>query len=609
MLSRLRIGCLPLVTLVVAAASTAPCAEARSRLLIGVISPTEGTRSQRIGTAHKASIQTALQEVGAVEMRGGELVELQVEYHSDDSNPEEASRIARDLAARNAVAILGPVNSSCTRAVLAENLDLPVLSALSTAPMLTENPSAWFFRVTADDRKRMQQYAEVVKTTFALQDSRTFLLFEDDAYGQGLAEALHTNLGLPPDRIAARAWPQVVAGMDADLGADERLARGDSLSSELLGQFVGDQFQVFVLGTMEYSLAIARGLDVAVRRDHPRARLTFFFVGRTDQLARGAPEGSITIGDPGDDLTDGILASNRFLGQRFRGNPEGFSMAAYETARYVLPSARGEAVRQADGVDDIPLLRQKLRAVLASGTFESLTPPRLIRFRSDGNLQDSPDSPLYRVNRVLKRIDAPLGGGWVRLVLPRQIRLFEKAIDVVVEGHNTGDQDHVLVRLLRTYNGRTYQEDEKTIVLTGGIGRETFHPTRPGKFSLWTSMTHVPVNPTVDVLMPLNYLWAALAGFVGALMALHARHEQQSRTARLRLLVGMLAGALLYFASSYGRSVPELSALPIPAFGSGTPLHAWLSGLFGGWLGPGLIGFFAPLQRGSGSAAEPASTS
>ena len=136
----------------IALAVASPAAGDAPTIKIGVISPESG-QSGSAGLAHRASIDWAMKSINYDLMTGDQHVVLTTIFENDQGNPEESARLARKLVTEDqVVAILGPVNSDCTAAVLREDLHTPVISSLSSAPSLTIQRNRWFFRATIDDR-------------------------------------------------------------------------------------------------------------------------------------------------------------------------------------------------------------------------------------------------------------------------------------------------------------------------------------------------------------------------------------------------------------------------------------------------------------------------
>ncbi len=184
-----------LVIAVLSMTSRTPQA-APAEIVIGVISPTSSGRA--IGEAHEDTIRFAFERLGPTIGAGGVAMPYRVEYVSDRGDPTLAVTRARELVAAGAIAILGPVDSGSTEAVLKAGLEVPVLSALSTAPALSKPRDPWFFfRLTMDDGERIRHYVRSLKREESRMMPAPHLVLYDDAspYGRGLRDALIEAMG------------------------------------------------------------------------------------------------------------------------------------------------------------------------------------------------------------------------------------------------------------------------------------------------------------------------------------------------------------------------------------------------------------------------------
>src|ERR1043166_8577474 len=125
----LRWGVIVVASLIVAQARSLSAVEVP--IAIGVISPSGGGRSTRAGLSHASSIRMGLEHAGRVIRAGNVSVKLRTLYKNDRGDPATSVELAKELVERDGVvAILGPVNSGCTKEVLNAGLSVPVISAL-----------------------------------------------------------------------------------------------------------------------------------------------------------------------------------------------------------------------------------------------------------------------------------------------------------------------------------------------------------------------------------------------------------------------------------------------------------------------------------------------
>jgi hypothetical protein len=252
------------------------------------------------------------------------------------------------------VAIIGPVDSDCTKRVIQEGLNVPIISALSTNPGLTDDRDRWFFRATLNDRDRMVRYAQFVTATLKIAIGPHVR-----GYGMGLCAALSGRVGGSAN-VKELTWDKIV-GAAGDAATPERLRSGNAFSPQL-GEMIAGASSMFILGPSKQAVAIAQGIKEAY---HPPARVPFFFVGSDTDLLLDAPEGSYTIGEPVSDLDESPLtqAARKELAkiqEDFASRSpyaENFVLTAYEAAYYVLPAAIASAVGSQGRVPELAALR------------------------------------------------------------------------------------------------------------------------------------------------------------------------------------------------------------------------------------------------------------
>lgn len=555
-----------------------------SEVAIGVVSPLHG-RSESTGRAHEDTIRLAFQHLGEYLLVDNQAIHLRPVYRDDGGEKEESVRVARDLVSNDrVVAILGPVNSGCTEEVMKQDLEVPVISSLSTAPSLTAETKRWFFRATIDDRERMRRYADAISTQ-QLAQGETLLLYEDDPYGQGLASSLREFLHLNDAQL--KRWQDIANGSNAEI------TQGRGFSPEFLASLPAGSLSIFLLGTEQGAVAIARGLDLSLPPGRPAGALHFFFVGGGDLLLTEAPEGSITIGEPVAD-TDELRGDPRFL------------LTAYEATYYVLRGALRDALSSGVDPSNVQALRERVRDALEKKGSDSTTPWRKIRFDDHHNLEQPPPTPVYRIAlersyRNITRVPPP---PWVQLSVPQQARFLEEPVRIVLEGHEIKDGEDIELVVL---DERDQIRDSTTVRLAGGKASYNFYPDYrgPGTFRVKTNHLQHPAEPAVVVRSSMDYVWAGVAALIGALLA--AAGSAGSLSAR-RVLVGVVTGVVLCAISSWARAVPGLGSVPIPSFGTDPLVNAWASGFVGGWGGPSVIGLFGrqpPPAEGTGKPAPP----
>ena len=251
-------------------------AAAQTPIRIGVLSPIHGGRT--VGVDHEDTATFAFERNRFVMGLDGVAFQLEAILANDESVAGKAVTEARKLVENEGVvAILGPVDSSSTLAVIRANLGVPVITALSSATALSDpERERWFFRMTLTDKERMRRYATTLLNHPDYIEEPRFILYDDTSeYGKGL----HTDLA-------------------AALGVDEQSARPWNAVADL-ARVTPRPASIFVLGSSLGALSVVREIGAPPRGSarspgYPR----LLFVGDDADLRDGAPRGSITIGEP-----------------------------------------------------------------------------------------------------------------------------------------------------------------------------------------------------------------------------------------------------------------------------------------------------------------------
>lgn len=158
---------------------------------IGVIGPLSG--SNKLSGLHQLNAATlAAEEANAAGGIGGRQIEILAE--DDQGNPGLSLLAAQRLIRQGAVAILGPINSSCTLEVMpvCAKARVPLLTSSSTATRITSTGNRWVFRCIESDFFRMAALSEYLVDE--LRVKRIGILYEDDPFGRGLQRDLARSL-------------------------------------------------------------------------------------------------------------------------------------------------------------------------------------------------------------------------------------------------------------------------------------------------------------------------------------------------------------------------------------------------------------------------------
>src|SRR5512133_65179 len=160
----------------------ASCSRARGgELTFGAAGPWK----EGYGEMNRKGIQLAQEEINARPERAG--APLRIDYQDDEGSGQVASKIAqRFVDSPKIVAVVGHVNSGAMVAA-AQVYDgrLAAVATTATSPALT-GISRWAFRVISSDSTNG---SGIAKFAAALGRSRAAVLYENNTYGRGLADA------------------------------------------------------------------------------------------------------------------------------------------------------------------------------------------------------------------------------------------------------------------------------------------------------------------------------------------------------------------------------------------------------------------------------------
>lgn len=311
-----------------------------------------GPFSRAYGLANKQGIQLALDEINSsAAWSGGR--HLEIKFADDSGTGARASAIAQNFVNdRSVVAVVGHVNSGAmVSAAHVYDGNLAAVATTATSPALT-GISRWAFRVIPSDSANGMAIAQFVNK---LGRKRAAVLYENNAYGRGLAESFRRNfagqiIAIDPISEAGdqnfepyvswfkREHPDLVfvAGTDVSGLAFLKEARRQQLAADLVG---GDGWQTVAPS------ALADGIFV------------------------GAP---FSAQDPRPEVRAFVTAYTR----KYGATPDGNAALAYDATKLL-----------ARAVERVGPDRQKIRDYLATLTdgdaYHGVT--GTIRFRADGD--------------------------------------------------------------------------------------------------------------------------------------------------------------------------------------------------------------------------------
>lgn len=151
---------------------------------IGVVCPITNS-SKTFGIGHLQGVTLAINEFN----KKNNNFKLEIEIYDDNSSPSKSIETITELMKDKSIAVLGPCNSSVAMHLINnQNLQIPIVSSLTTNSKLIENSTnEFFFRANVPDSMRMSSMLEkIFRGSTDIPDKLTFFYEKDDAYGEGL---------------------------------------------------------------------------------------------------------------------------------------------------------------------------------------------------------------------------------------------------------------------------------------------------------------------------------------------------------------------------------------------------------------------------------------
>lgn len=149
-----------------------------------------GPWQEAYGRANRQGIELALEEINASPAWSNRR-RLEISFVDDSGSGVAASRIAQGFVdSARYVAVVGHVNSGAmVAAAHVYDGHLPAVATTATSPALT-GISRWTFRVIPSDSANAQTIARFAEKRGR---RRAAILYENNAYGRGLAETFRAN--------------------------------------------------------------------------------------------------------------------------------------------------------------------------------------------------------------------------------------------------------------------------------------------------------------------------------------------------------------------------------------------------------------------------------
>ncbi len=227
------------------------CSRADGPVVLG----TAGKWDSGYGTMSRKGIELAIEELNAAGGINGRRVELVAK--DDHAEGAVAAAVADSFVADARItAVIGHLSSGAmvAAAKVYDNGKLPAVATTATTPDLT-GISPWVFRVVPSDSASAIALARFAASHFAKagRAPRTAILYENDAYGRGLADAFRRAFTgelvlVDPIGTGAKDFePQIaylkkvgaelvfVAGTEATGGPFIAQAKAQGLAADLMG--------------------------------------------------------------------------------------------------------------------------------------------------------------------------------------------------------------------------------------------------------------------------------------------------------------------------------------------------------------------------------------
>jgi branched-chain amino acid transport system substrate-binding protein len=262
-----------------------------------------GPFNRAYGLANKQGIQLALDEINSSPAWANGR-RLEIRFVDDSGSGARASAVAQGFVEdQRIVAVIGHVNSGAmVSAAHVYDGNLAAVATTATSPVLT-GISRWAFRVIPSDSANGMTIAQFVNK---LGRKRAAVLYENNAYGRGLAESFRRSfagqiIGMDPisesgdqDFEPYVSWfkrerPDIVfvAGTDASGLAFLKEARRQQLSADLVG---GDGWQTVAPSSLAEGIFV--GAPFSAHDPRPEVRT---FVAAYTRKYGTTPDGNAAL--------------------------------------------------------------------------------------------------------------------------------------------------------------------------------------------------------------------------------------------------------------------------------------------------------------------------
>ena len=178
-----KLFCLVMVLVFVSSISVCVFSQEKEPIKIGLLLPLSGSAAfdgQNARNGAELAVKHINDNGGLL---GGHPLELIIEDTATD--PAQATSAAEKLINKdNVVALVGAFNSSSTGAVMpiAKKYEIPLVSAISTSPKLTEEGNIWFFRAVGTSQYFVKAFAKTVFQELGVKNIA--YIFENGDWGR-----------------------------------------------------------------------------------------------------------------------------------------------------------------------------------------------------------------------------------------------------------------------------------------------------------------------------------------------------------------------------------------------------------------------------------------
>jgi ABC-type branched-subunit amino acid transport system substrate-binding protein len=538
---------------------------------IGVMSPQQGSQ-RATGEAHDFWVKLALTPNGKI-VNEQRVIRIEAVFRDTRSSESDTHCLekAKELVEIEKVAmIIGPVSSGCVRSVLSGDLKVPIIATLASATSLTEKRNPWFFRANGYDKIRIENLWKYIDATLNRTRENKWIVAHDTSdYGMGLLSDLTSTIS---DSIVLTPFK---------IPEDDRIKvfRESTITEIKAGKSF---FNFFVFGTGDKVLKTLHEINqLTLENQIPHQIYT---VGSSKNLLKNSPQSLVTIGEMQIEKSQGskIKPEVSRLIQQATQRHLALHPTTYQAARFIVPEVIRRVLKSQPSIPKIETLRDIIRQELEDNEFESLQPPRRIKFNK-GNMSKIFEFPIYQIKPHYTKINSfEQDIGWIEYLNDAaDVNFMESPLKVDLVGHQM-EGEEISLSLYR--DGKHLVKVKKHKILENNKPFSVpFHLYRPGSYHVISNISSYPEKSHYKVSFSPLYFICVLSAFLAVF--LKQKMTQISWPYRMELLIeGALVGVAVAFISTY----IQYSVLPFTS-NDWNLINGVLYGFVGGWFGPLLI--------------------